>query len=202
MAANTANMNWRGRLAGELRRNAKKTVVLAVLLAVLGFVTGREMLRSAGPQDARAAGSGAASPARMGSRPVAKIATSRPEEAGRPDRRRREDAEAGTPITDRDLFTPNPVHFPPQERRPRPAPVATPMEDTVEKAEALRRAVQAQAQALALQSTVIGESPTAIINGQLLRAGDSINGFRVVEITARSCAVEKEGMRITLDMAH
>ena len=102
-------------------------------------------------------------------------------------------------VVDRDMFTPDPVYFPPKQK-PRPVAVATPVDEEAARREAERKAVQAQARALTLQSTMVGSA--AIINGQVLRVGDWINGFQVVEIAVRSCTVEKSSMRVTLEMAN
>jgi len=82
--------------------------------------------------------------------------------------------------------------------------VIKPIDDSIAVKEAQDRAVRAQAQALSLQSTIVGDVdvPTAIINGEVLRVGDLINGFRVVDIAARTCTVEKANLRITLEMTN
>jgi hypothetical protein len=52
-----------------------------------------------------------------------------------------------------------------------------------------------------LQSTFIGSTPTAVVNGRVLRVGESINGFKVVEITARACVVEQGEVKVRLEMS-
>jgi hypothetical protein len=60
--------------------------------------------------------------------------------------------------------------------------------------------IQAKAKTLTLQSTMISAKPKAIINGQLVGLADTIQGFKVVEVTARSCTLVQDGVQIQLDM--
>ena len=60
--------------------------------------------------------------------------------------------------------------------------------------------IRARAQALLLQSTMLGPSPTALINGQVLREGDQIGGFRVKKIFSDGCTVTKDGVDVSLQM--
>jgi len=53
---------------------------------------------------------------------------------------------------------------------------------------------------LNLQSIVSGHEPYALINGQLLKAGQSYLGFRVLEIADRYVVVVKNEVRIKLGM--
>lgn len=58
-----------------------------------------------------------------------------------------------------------------------------------------------EASALHLQSTVMSETPLAVINSEILRVGEMIRGFRVVAIRARQVTLEKNGITLTLEMA-
>ena len=61
--------------------------------------------------------------------------------------------------------------------------------------------IQNQAQDLTLESTIVsGAASTAIINGEFLRLGGQIAGFEIIQITPRSCTVEKEQIKVTLLM--
>ncbi|HAU37238.1 MAG TPA: hypothetical protein DCX07_05925, partial [Phycisphaerales bacterium] len=62
------------------------------------------------------------------------------------------------------------------------------------------QAIHAQARALNLQSTMLGAVPTALLNDRVLRVGEWVNGFRVAEIGASWCVVEKSGVQIRLMM--
>lgn len=60
--------------------------------------------------------------------------------------------------------------------------------------------VQRSAESLKLQSIILGASPAAIINGRQLREGDAVDEFRVLRIEARQVIVEREGVRLALQM--
>jgi hypothetical protein len=62
------------------------------------------------------------------------------------------------------------------------------------------KAVRAQAAALELQSTMVGPSASALINGQVLQKSAWINGFRVKSIGSDSCVVTKDGVDVVLRM--
>ncbi|MGC9455163.1 MAG: hypothetical protein ACP5HU_09900 [Phycisphaerae bacterium] len=66
--------------------------------------------------------------------------------------------------------------------------------------ESRSRRVEGEAQSLRLESTAVSATPTAIINGKVLMEGETINGFRIVEIKPHACLIEKEGVRIRLRM--
>jgi hypothetical protein len=189
-------------LKAAVRREPKKTIALGVLITVLIVISGWELMRRSGPARATAAVV----------RPTADLADGTASPAGAPG--------TGTPqrdagntaadaagsggklAVDRDLFTPDPTYFAPR-RKSKPAAVKR-VDDSIAIREAQEQAVRAQARALTLQSTIVGgvNVPTAIINGEVLRVGDAINGFRVVEIASRSCTVEKTNLRITLEMTN
>ena len=189
---------WQERLMAELKRGGKKTVVLGLLLLLLAILVCREVFRRLGPSDV-----GAIVPRRA--RAVEAATAVSPASPNKPPKRSERPGKVASlakPVVDRDLFAPNPSYFPPHQRQNKQAPVVTPVDRAAAKREAERRAVQAQAQALVLQSTVVGTMPTAIINGQVLHEGDWINGFRVIEITSRACVIERKGMRVTLEMSN
>ncbi len=66
--------------------------------------------------------------------------------------------------------------------------------------------VRQEAESLRLRSTMIGTNPIAVIepiagarrNAAVLRVGDTIDGFTLIEIHAHSVEMEKEGVRVTL----
>jgi hypothetical protein len=53
---------------------------------------------------------------------------------------------------------------------------------------------------LKLQSTVMGPQPKALVNGELVGEGDVVAEFRVVRIEARRVIVEREGIRLEIQM--
>ena len=63
------------------------------------------------------------------------------------------------------------------------------------------RAITAQAESLKLRSTMLVKgSPRALIDGQVLREGDYVSGFRVKQIASSSCIVTKDGVDVELRM--
>jgi hypothetical protein len=64
------------------------------------------------------------------------------------------------------------------------------------RAERIRR----DAAGLVLQSTVIGRDPTAMVSGRLVRLGDRLDAFEVVEIGPGRVVVRKDGVRVVLVM--
>jgi hypothetical protein len=56
----------------------------------------------------------------------------------------------------------------------------------------LRRA----AEGLRLQGTVLGTAPTAVVNGQVVKEGDEIAGFKIVRIEPGGIVVEKDDVRV------
>jgi hypothetical protein len=119
---------------------------------------------------------------------------------------------------ERDLFRPNPELYPPQGGG---RDVRVNVKPGQEQADGwlgrLRRwlgqeqknrqdhlarvaAVRAQARALSLQSTMLGTTPTALINGEVLKEGDQINDFSIKSITSGACVVAKDGVEVVLRM--
>jgi hypothetical protein len=60
--------------------------------------------------------------------------------------------------------------------------------------------VRIAAEALKLESTVLGTTPGAMVNGQLVREGSTVAGFHVLKILPRSVIVEREGVKLALMM--
>jgi hypothetical protein len=57
-----------------------------------------------------------------------------------------------------------------------------------------------QAAKLKLQSTFLGPIPTALVNGQLVREGDTIGLFQVVRIEPRSVSIRHAGITLQISM--
>lgn len=53
---------------------------------------------------------------------------------------------------------------------------------------------------LHLQGIVSGQVSLAIINGVMVSVGDTVDGFRVLEIRDRHVVVERDGMRIQVEL--
>ena len=77
-------------------------------------------------------------------------------------------------------------------------------EDRVNRAQHLRQ----QAAGLRLESTVMGSTPRALINGEMVEEGEVVaygsdqarTSFRVVKIEARRIIVEREGIKLEIPM--
>jgi hypothetical protein len=60
--------------------------------------------------------------------------------------------------------------------------------------------LQQQAGQLRLQSTLMGPSPRAVINGAMVGEGGVVEGFRVLGIEPRRIIIEREGIRLEVPM--
>lgn len=56
------------------------------------------------------------------------------------------------------------------------------------------------ARSLRLQSVIQGRSPATVINGEVLRVGDSIEGFELVSFEEGSAILTREGLKFKLMM--
>jgi hypothetical protein len=56
------------------------------------------------------------------------------------------------------------------------------------------------ARSLRLQSVIQGASPAIVINGEVLRVGDSIEGFEIVSINDSSAKLTRDGLTFLLKM--
>lgn len=63
-----------------------------------------------------------------------------------------------------------------------------------------REALAEDARALRLQSVIQGTTPLIVINGRVLRVGDSIEGFEIVSLNDRSAKLTRDGLTFTLTM--
>ena len=200
----STNPNLKDRLLAGLRRDPKKASILGVLALVFLIVGVREIARRTGLPSAGSAATAHASDAggATGLHVPANVlqVPSLPKGGNR-------QADSSTTIrkapVDRDIFTPNVAYFPVEEKAESSTVVSsTQVIDPTAKAEAAKQEVQARAKALSLQSTVIGAVSTAVVNGRVLRVGDWISDFQVVEINSSSCQLEKSGIRVVLEMAN
>jgi hypothetical protein len=189
---------WKRRLVAELKRDKKKTVVMLALFVVVLIVVAVRIIGNDGPTRARAAVAPTvvpSTPAPQGPSPMVNIEPMQhAEDAPNDDYIKRVDR-----TIRRDIFVPDLDQFPPQEPAAEVKPVVT-TTPSVDEEETKVRGVIAQAQALVLQSTILCQDPTAVINGKVLYIGNQISGFEIVEIRARSCDVRKDGVTITLSM--
>ena len=198
--------DWKQKLTAELKRDKKKAIVLSALVVVAGIVAGRMLVQQAPPSKAGAAVQNAAA---QDSENDALDTRAMVIAKANADARSKANVERKRYLTRirhefyRDIFQPNTNYFPPATNDVKTAGSVQVMDEQAEK-ERLRKiemqVIHAQAQALVLQSTILSSKPTAMVNDRVLRVGDWINGFKVVEIHSRSCVVEKKGVKIRLGM--
>jgi hypothetical protein len=60
--------------------------------------------------------------------------------------------------------------------------------------------LQTQAAKLKLQTTLMGTTPRAMVNGQLVKEGDTVEGFTVVKIAPRKITVQQDGAVLEIEM--
>ncbi len=197
--------NWKQRLTAEMKRDKKKTALLAILCIVAGIVIGRVIIKQFSPSKANAAGKSSAAtaaPSDSASKIISPPAESSDDQGDNSKKLREYIARLDTKVS-RDIFLPDESVFPPRvEKKIEPPSVKLENEgpSEEEKLEARKKIVLAQAQALTLQSTIVSATPTAMINDRVLRKGDTISGFEVVEITPRTCSLMKDEITVILGM--
>jgi hypothetical protein len=238
------------RLRAVMGRDPRKSLVLAVLLAVLLGMWGRMMLRGGqGPGAARAnvatgsvGSDSTVSDAKSAypSRPSASAAG-----AGSARGSKRSSAEAklsdldlpggsatqaaGTQAASvrfrewlsepvkpptRNIFAVKLEYFPSDGSRPTQAvrtardgefwgkleKSLTHQADQRDKRENLLANFRTEAGKLRLDSTIMGQQPKALIDGKLVAEGEVVAGFRVLKIEPRRIRVEREGIRLEIQM--
>lgn len=110
-----------------------------------------------------------------------------------------------TPVS-RDVFTLDASKYARVAKAEQPSPVVVeavvPEKSRSETADEQQRIREAQraASSLTLQSTVLGDSPRAVINGVPVAPGKKIGGFLVKQIHARYVVIEMNGVEIKLEM--
>lgn len=108
------------------------------------------------------------------------------------------------PAPQRDLFAFDPRYFPmadvPQGNTSLVDKSPDKLTDDSFKQQQLQLLVQSQAKALKLQSTLLGGTSRAMINGNLLEVGQTIQGFLLKEVRSRAVVIEKDGVEVMLEM--
>jgi hypothetical protein len=196
--SNQANRHYtlKERLVAELQADKKKAAMLGVL-GLVALVLLVRLVFSGSPST-----SSAAIANRPGKEPVAKIdGPIRPltiKNAPASTRRRNEYLAGMNRTIERDIFVPDPTFFPP-EKNPQKE-VTEPKLTSGELEKQRHEAIRKQAKALNLQSTIVGSSPIAVVNGKVLHKGDWMAGFQVIEVKPRSCVVKKDDVLVELKM--
>jgi hypothetical protein len=103
-------------------------------------------------------------------------------------------------VVSRDVFAVNPALFPKLAGEENPSRPTKLVGDPTDELEQQMRILKAEADALKLQSTILGARPRAMINGTLVGPGETIAGFEVTEIRPRSVTVTKNGVTLELEM--
>lgn len=183
----------RRRLWFELRKDGRKTTV-AGILAALVIVLGLKLAVSGPSSSSAADASGAETLAVDEDEVRAAVEAGSWEQSNKAEYLSKIDRDI-----QRDIFRADPSAFPYEDDRALGDGSLESVEDE-DIEESQRRRVEGEAQSLRLQSTAISATSTAIINGKVLMKGETINGFRVVEIKPHACLIEKEGVRVRLRM--
>jgi len=192
MEAHKKKPSWSHHLIGGLLADRRKAAALIVVVIVLVVVVGRIVMRQAGPANVRADDTATADTGQSG--PAADAPPTHPTRQADPARRW-----AKAKIT-RDIFRINEALLPPDDGNGATPTIDNGGADGSEEFQQRMRRIRAEAADLVLQSTIVGTSPTAIINDRVVRVGEKIGGFRVIEVTARNCVVEKDEVKVRLYM--
>ena len=187
------------RLVAEMARDKKKAGILITLAVVAIFFVGKLLFKSA-PAGATAAPVAAAT----GNQPGTPGMGSFYAPSGKGGKTGASKRKKGDNEITRDIFKPNSAVFPlALKKTPANEKVSLHADAQSERNDELKRKrllVEKEALTLQLESTITGRVPIAIINGTVLGRGGVVKGFRVVEIGSQACVVEKNGVRLTLNM--
>jgi hypothetical protein len=202
-------------LVRQAKADPKKATVLAVLVTVMGLMWYRVMSGAGGPASAAAyqVGNLGASTAYGAPSPTSADAP-RPARSAAAAAALQEWA-LRRPIAplSRNLFVVNYDLFPTDGARPPEVAVHVDRGDgfwdQVAKSMAIKadqmkehrarvETLRAEAARLKVQSTLMGASPKALVNGRLVGIGDVVASFRVSRIEARRIVVEREGIKFGL----
>lgn len=186
---------WMNKALQPFRTSPQKAWVLLGLAVLLAVMWGRMLLGAHGPN-----GAAAMAPPPSLADPLA--AMHRPPPAVNPLQKW-----AHQPIVplDRNLFN-VPLDYYPQdasEDRKSASELAkshSTQADLEQQRQILVDNIRQRAQALKLESTMTGSQPSAIVNGEVVREGSVVEGFRVLRIEARRIVVECQGVSLELSM--
>jgi hypothetical protein len=195
--SNQKNWTWQERLVAELKHDKKKAVLLGVLAVVAAVLVLQQVTAGTPAETSAAVTPAASSPSTSPGSVGVTASAARNRALTDAARRRNEYLQTMDREIQRDLFVPNPRFFAPQkDTGQQDRPEKTPEIIEQERQEAIRM----QAKALTLRSTIVGTVPTAVINDMVLRKGEWVGGFEVVQIKPRSCTVRKDDVSVVLKM--
>ncbi|HYE21189.1 MAG TPA: hypothetical protein VEA69_22270 [Tepidisphaeraceae bacterium] len=209
MAAGAPPTSWTTQLARAAKADPKKAAVLGGLVVVMVVMWVRLIGGpAAGP---KAAVASPTAPARAGGAPVASAAARGVHRAAAATAALQDWAARPLSPLSRNLFAINYDFFPqdgskaPVLRVPQGdgfwdqlAKSMTARADQRKEHEVLVENLRLQAAQLKVQSTVMGASPKALVNGELVGIGDVVASFRVDRIDARRIVVEREGIKLEI----
>jgi hypothetical protein len=194
----------------SIKADPKKTGVLSVLVIVLLVVVGRLVLSGGKslPNSAAAATAAVqANTAKFGT------ATPAPQQQNRTAMAAMQKwALAPVPAVSRNLFAVKIEYFPVDGSRTLPLAQTDDgfwqrleksmalQADQRDKRENLIANFKDEAAKLRLESTMMGPQPKAMVNGELVGEGSVVANFRIDQIEARRIIVEREGIRLEIDM--
>lgn len=201
---------WLNELNKALRADPKKSGLLALLLLLLVVLVWRTAFSGGkpSPASAKSAASSIAGPTLPG-------ASSPKQTAARPagvSAAMAQWAEAPVPPVSRNLFAVRIDYFPVDGSRTTPQGSSEEgfwarlekslmlQADQRDKRENLIANFRSQAAKLRLESTIMGPQPMAMVNGQLVAEGSVVASFRVEKIETRRIIVEREGIRLEIQM--
>jgi hypothetical protein len=201
------------KVMAAVRRDPHKAGILTALFAILLVLQVRlQMSRGDGPSQANAAAEqpdNAQAPAHSDGSGVSTSINPQDSSAAM----RQWLSEPSAPLA-RNIFTVDLDRFP-QDGSNRPIQVA-PMRnqgfwdelaksmafraDARKEQQILKENLQQQANQLRLQSTMMTTPPKAVIDGEMVGEGDVVASFRVLKIEPRRIEVEREGIKLEIQM--
>jgi hypothetical protein len=204
--ANPASKSWQMNVLKAAKADPKKATILVLLVTFMAFMWLRLLGgNTAGPATASASVTEFQIPGPSDNAGKFSARFNAMHEA------LREWASRPVSPLNRNLFSVNYDFFPQDGSRPvvlrapqgdgfwdRLAKSMTARADAKREQEVLRENLRLQAAQLKIQSTVMGASPKALINGELVGEGDVVASFRVSRIEARRVVVEREGIKLEL----
>jgi hypothetical protein len=200
------------KLQAAARKDPKKAGVLGVLALVMAGLWGKALVHP-DPSPAAAAAAAAAH-ASTGATSSAARSSVPTDNARRPVAPRTSWTTVKLAPADRNLFL---VDYDRFEKSGKSTASAAPAQQSADSAAAPAKSgptpadlnkerqilvanLQTQAAQLKLQTTVMGPSPKALVNGTLVGEGDTVASFRVVKITPRGMVIEREGIKLEVQM--
>ncbi len=205
----TENVNsstWQRRLSRNLNHQKKNTVILAVLAIIAVIVGARLLIKRANPAGADGATTPVLQQVELDLTVDLPAAAAKTGQAARDDYIRKMERRVTKDIFAVDLARYVPIDLPEPDKSGKPTPTTGP----ITPARTRHEIVVAQAKLLCLQITIVSDTPTAIINGQVLGVGDIVIvenedaknrlRFRVIRITSHACIVAKDGVAVELRM--